>query len=376
MPLDSLEFRTSLQRLLVGLLLILVPVTIFGSYFALQGESYVRQINGDHFRTFTRTSADLTAGFVGQLVRDVGAIANSPSVMRAVTTANRPYERFSEDAIRSKVDVIENKWNAPENDALSRSILTSDLAHELRRVRELNANLLKITVGDINGAAVAATDRPLHYLQTDPDYRSLLHSKGPGAIQVSDVRYDEQSQLYYLNVTYPISQEGTGRFIGAVTALVDLTPLFAQLKGQQIGRTGHLFLVSDDGVVIQARGVTPGMKIKSEEYAAIRDALGTLRGREAGYIYTTLPNGERYLLGFSDAGLRDAYPNLSWIVLASQEEREAVGPIRAVAGFALFMTIMVLLMVTLLGAYVFLHRKQKLEDIETPPVNNQRSAAA
>ena len=40
------------------------------------------------------------------------------------------------------------------------------------------------------------------------------------------------------------------------------------------------------------------------------------------------------------------------------------------------MTIMVLLMVTLLGAYVFLHRKQKLEDIETPPVNNQRSAAA
>ena len=122
-------------------------------------------------------------------------------------------------------------------------------------------------------AAVAATDRPLHYLQTDPDYRSLLHSKGPGAIQVSDVRYDEQSQLYYLNVTYPISQEGTGRFIGAVTALVDLTPLFAQLKGQQIGRTGHLFLVSDDGVVIQARGVTPGMKIKSEEYAAIRDDL-------------------------------------------------------------------------------------------------------
>jgi len=231
-------------------------------------------------------------------------------------------------------------------------------------------------VGDVSVTAEAATDRPLHYFQTDPDYRNLLHAEGPGAIQVSDLRYDEQSQLYYLNVTYPISQEGTGRFIGAVTALVDLTPLFAQLKSQQFGRTGHLFLVRDDGVVIQAQGVTPGMKIKSEEYAAIRDALGTLRGREAGYIYSSLPNGERYLLGFADAGLRDAYPNLSWTVLASQEEREAVGPIRAVAGFALFMTIMVLLMVTLLGAYVFLHRKQKLEDIETPPVNNQRSAAA
>ena len=37
MPLDSLEFRTSLQRLLVGLLLILVPVTIFGFYFRFAG---------------------------------------------------------------------------------------------------------------------------------------------------------------------------------------------------------------------------------------------------------------------------------------------------------------------------------------------------
>ena len=40
----------------------------------------------------------------------------------------------------------------------------------------------------------------------------------------------------------------------------------------------------DDGLVIQAPGATPGMKLKSEEYAAIRDAMGTLRGRETGYI--------------------------------------------------------------------------------------------
>jgi len=42
--------------------------------------------------------------------------------------------------------------------------------------------------------------------------------------------------------------------------------------------------VRDDGLVIQAPRVTPGMKLKSEEYAAIRDKMGTLRGRETGYI--------------------------------------------------------------------------------------------
>ncbi len=376
MPLDLLEFRTSLQKLLVGLILILVPLTVFGFYVALQGDSYVRQMNGDHFRTFTRTSAEITSRFAGELVKDVGLIANSPSVMQAVTSADRPYEHLGEEAVRSKVDAIENKWNTSETDVLSRSILTSDLAHELRRDREINANLLKITVSDISGATVAATDRPLHYFQTDRDYWRLLYSQGQGAIHVSDLRYDEQDRLYYLDIAYPILQEGTGRFIGAVTALVDLSPLFAQLNGQQIGRTGRLFLVGDDGIVVQSPGVTPGMKIKSEEYAAIRDVLGTLRGREAGYIYATLPKGDSYLIGFADTGLREAYPSLPWVVLASQEERETVGPIRGMAGFALLMMVLALLMMTLLGAYVFLHRKQKIEDIKTPPEDDQHPAAA
>src|SRR5450759_2394881 len=80
-------------------------------------------------------------------------------------------------------------------------------------------------------------------------------------------------------------------------------------------RTGRLFLVREDGTVIEAPGVTPSMKIKSEEYAAIRDALGSLRGREAGYIFATLSNGESYLIGFADTGLKDAYPSLPWTCL-------------------------------------------------------------
>jgi len=106
-----------------------------------------------------------------------------------------------------------------------------------------------------------------------------------------------------------------------------LSPLFAQLNRQQIGRTGRLSLVRDDGTVIQATGVTPSMKMHSEEYNAIRDSLGNLRGRETGYLFTTFSKGEKYLVGFADAGLKDAFPNLPWIVVASQEEREITGPV-------------------------------------------------
>ncbi|HEX4919264.1 MAG TPA: class I SAM-dependent methyltransferase, partial [Candidatus Bathyarchaeia archaeon] len=137
--------------------------------------------------------------------------------------------------------------------------------------REVTPTLLRVSVADVTGATVAATDKPSHYFQTEREYWQGLDSHRHTAIYLTDVRYDEQSRLYYVTVTYPVLQEGTGRFIGAVTALVDLSPLFTQLTRQQVARTGHLFLVRDDGTVIQAPGVTSSMKIKSEEYGAIRD---------------------------------------------------------------------------------------------------------
>ena len=373
MPLDSLEFRTSLQRLLIGLFLILVPLTVFGFYVALQGENYIRQANGENFRSLTLTAADATSEFIAGRVRDVSTIANAPEPVEAVALANRQYEHLSPDAIREKIGAIDQTWES--SDKLSVKILTSDLARQLRRLRELNPMLLKITVADINGAAVAASDRPAHYFQTDRESLQAVSWSGHGAIRVSDLRYDDQNRQYYVSISFPILQEGTGRFMGAVMATVDVSPLFAQLNRRQIGRTGRLFLVRDDGTVIEGSGITPSMKIKSEEYAAIRDALGSVQGREAGYMFANLSNSKAYLIGFADTGLRYTYPNLASTVLATQEAREITGSVRNMTVFAVLAMILALLMLTLLAAYVFLHRKQKLEDIETPDDKTQPFAA-
>lgn len=366
MPLDSLEFRTSLQKVLVALIVILVPLTLFGFFVALQGDTHIRQASGETFRSLTSTSAEFAADYIAGCVKDISVIANTPDSVDAVTAANRQYDRLSDDAILAKITAIDQRWDSAETDGLSAKILTSDLARHLRRLRELNPTLLKITLADVTGSTVAATDRPAHYTQTDRDLWRALSSGGSSAIHVSDLRYDDQNRLYYLSIAYPILQEGNGRFIGAVTAAVNLSPMFAQLNRHQIGRTGRLFLVRDDGTVIESPGVTPSMRIKSEEYAAIRDALGTLRGRQAGYIFATLSNRESYLIGFADVGLKDAYPNLPWTVLASQEAREVTGPVRNMIGFALMVMILALLMLSLLAAYVFLHHKMEIDDIETP----------
>jgi len=366
MPLDRLAFRASLQKLLVALILILLPITVFGFYVALQADNHIRQSSGEGFRALALTAAESTSQFIADRVKDVSYIANSPAALEAVTLANRQYEKFSEEAISAKVAAIEQDWESAKADALSERILTSDTAHQLRRLRELNPELLKIAIADATGSTVAATDRPIRYSLNDPELWHQLASGGQGAIHISDLRYDDQSRRYYVGIAYPILQDGTGRFIGAVTATVDISPLFVQLNHRQIGRTGRQFLVRDDGTVIEAPGITPTMNIKSEEFAAIHDALGSLRGRQTGYLFATLSNGQSYLIGFADAGLKDAYPTLPWTVLASQEATEVTGPVRYMIVFAVLLMILAFLMLSLLAAYVVLHTKQRLEDIETP----------
>ena len=366
MPLDSLEFRTSLQKVLIALIVILVPLTVFGFYIALQGDSYVRQSNGENFRSLTLTAAETTSDFITARVKEVSMIANDPEAVQAVTAANRQYEKLSDDAVLAKITAIDQRWYTTDADALSAKILTSDLARHLRRLRELNATTLKITLADVTGSTVAATDRPAHYAQTDRELWRALASGGSGSIHVSDLRYDEQNRLYYLTIAYPILREGTGRFTGAVTATVNLCPLFAQLNRRQMGRTGRLSVIRDDGTVIESPGVAPSMGIKSEEYAAIRDALGSVKGRHDGYIYATLSNRKSYVIGFADVGLKEAFPSLPWMILASQESQEVLGPVRSTVSFAVILMIVGLIMLSLLAAYVFLHTKQEIDDIEAP----------
>jgi hypothetical protein len=105
------------------------------------------------------------------------------------------------------------------------------------------------------------------------------------------------------------------------------------------------------------------MKLKSEEFAIVRDAMGTLEGRQTGYIVADMSSGRRKLVSFADTGLKRDYTSLGWIVMVSQDMREAMAPVRAIGRFALLVVIFSSLMVTLLAVYYFLHRKQQFADI-------------
>jgi Cache domain len=356
MPFDTFEVRVSLEKLLIILIVILVPLNFIGLYLTMQSHSSVEQSTGTLFRDIAQSDAIAARQFIDDRVTNIGAIAAQPAVVDAIVAANRAFTQLAD---------TEKKWSTAQVDALVASMLASRASASLRHYRELDPRFMKLIVLDANGVPVAATDKPAHYAPVDEVFWQGVFAQGKGALYLTDVLFDEQGRANYIGIGFPVLDESSRRFIGAVHALVDVSGLFALLNREQPGRTTTTMLVKEDGTVISAPNVMPAMQMKSEEYGAVRDALGTLQGRQAGYVIASMRGGNR-IVGFADAGLIPSYPNLSWFVMVSQSEREALAPVRTVGYFAILMVVVGLLMVTLLGAYFFLHRAQEIADIEVP----------
>ena len=270
---------------------------------------------------------------------------------------------MSNEAITARVEKIEQGWDTAGADSIVKQMLSSTASAWLRKQREINPRLLKVIAVDEIGAAVAATDKPVHYTQADKAFWESVYAGGRGAVNLTDVRFDELTKSSYLGIGVPVLERTTGRFIGAVNALVDVSGLFSFLNQQQVGRSGRTLVVRGDGTVVSAPNVTAALKLKSEEFTAVRDALGTLEGRQNGYVTAVMKSSNR-LVGFADTGLAQTYPNLGWVVLVSQGEQEALAPIRTLGQFALFMLVLGMLMLTLLVVYFFLHRQEPFEEVD------------
>jgi hypothetical protein len=228
-------------------------------------------------------------------------------------------------------------------------------------------------VTDAKGAVVAASHKTIDYYQADEDYWKNIYAQGRGAISLTDILYDEATKANYIGVGVPVVEQTSNRFIGTVDALVDVTTLFPIVRRASLGSTGRTMLIKDDGTVISAPKADLAMKLKAPEFLAVKDALGTLRGRETGYVIAGVPGGNDAVIGFADTGLKRDFQNLGWIVLVCQDTADAFSAERTVDRLFALMSLVGLIAVIFLAVYFSLHRRQAFTEIgELRPVESRR----
>jgi hypothetical protein len=361
---ERFEFRVSYFKLLVWLLITLVPIAVVGLYSLSHSESSLSRMIGIHFASIAESTSAEVSQFIHDCVVDAGVIAIEPAIVGTVANANKGYAGMSEAAFNARVNGTEKIWNTPAANAIVDRILAAPASKLLRRHREIDRRLLRITVTDERGAVVAATHKTIDYFQGDEEFWQAIYARGRGAVNLTDVLYDEVTKSHYIGIGVPVLEEGTNRFLGAVDALVDISTLFPVVNRRQVGPSARTLLLKDDATVIAGPNISMAINVKSSEFAALRDAFGTLEGRQPGYLVADVEGGDRRMIGFADTGLKRDYRNLAWYVVVSQQEREALSPVRGIARMLSFLVLLALGTVTLSAVYFSTHRRVPMAGID------------
>jgi hypothetical protein len=361
--------------LFIGLLLTVVPIAVAGIFTITRTDRSLENTIGTHFQVMAESTAGGVSQFIHDRVIDVVALGADPIVGDAVAAANQVYAGSGLPAIQEKLAKIEKIWNTPASDPLVKEMLNSRASRLLIRHREADRRILRITLTDERGAAIAGTHKTFDYYQADEEFWQAIYANGRGAINVTDILYDEVTKSNYIGIGAPIVEEGSNRFIGAIDALIDLTTMFPLLQRAQPGGGGRAALVKEDGTFIYAPNVALSMNLKSEEFAAIKENAAAVRGQPVGYLAARIAAGVPTLIGFADTGLKNEYAKLGWTVVVAQDVRQAFAPIRGVVRLIAFLVLLGLLGVTFLAVYLSIHRPPRFTDLQEanlPP----RSAAA
>lgn len=354
MPVDRLEVRVSITKLLLALVIVIVPLSIAGLILTERSVKSSDNSAGNDFKTIATVYSNDVSQFMRERVTDIGALAQDPTIVNAVATGPGPAKAQSE----------------------GKGILNSNASHILRQRKILDPRFLSLMATDNSGNLVAASQQPpkLSYAQ-DPIWQTA-YNNGQPAMKISDILDDEFTKSSYVTISVPIKDPASGSPTGILSAAVSISDLLARFRSPT-SNGARIELVNDDGTIVSAPNADVFARVKSQQFDAVRDSLGSPQGSQSGWVMADLSSGP-WIVGFANTGLKVHFPNLGWIVTVSQEEHQAVAPIRSLVHFALIMVILALFMLTLLFVYYYLHRTQRFSHIEEEeePIEKVRTATA
>ena len=367
---DRFEVRVSITKLLLVLIVVIVPLSVIGLVLTERSDKALDNSIGTDFKTLAQMYSNEVSQFMRDRESEVRAMATEPAVVNALTGAGHANKAAEQTAGA-------NEPPAQGEPAPLKGLLASTTSRLLRERKMLDPRVLAIVVTDQSGAVVAAAQQPskLSYAQ-DSAWQSV-YNNGQGKVRISDIVDDEFTKSYYVDIGMPITDPATGGTIGVLNAAVSISDLILRFRQDQIGNGARAELINDDGTIISSPNADVFSRVKSQQFDAIRDSLGSLQGAQTGWQMANLQSGP-YIVGYAATGLKQHFDNLGWSVLVSQEEHKAAAPIRELVHFALLMVVLGVFMLTLLCVYYFIHRTQKFEDIEGafPSDRDQASAAS
>lgn len=348
-------------RVLTTLLLVGLPVLIFGSYFVIErGRAQLRDAVGVTLSQRAEQSAAAIDAYVYRRIVDVSLLARVPDVRAmAARSPKRPVDAAEMADIDRRFAAIDLK--AP----VVAEVLGNAASRYFTDITRQDPIYRELLLTDRDGRLVAASNLTSDYYQADEDWWTrVMADPAQGEATVSDVRWDESARTYAMEIAVPVPGDD-GRPVGVLKAVADIREMLASVAGIDLGAGGEAMVVRRNGTVVFSRGAVDP---RARFFAAseLQDRLarsGQQEGPSRFSFSGDSADGASQVVGVATCQLGTTYPHLPWVVVAWEAESRALAPVTSLFGALLLVLAATLLCV--LGLAFWFSTSQIARPLET-----------
>lgn len=208
----------------------------------------------------------------------------------------------------------------------------------LKSVRAKFVDYEELLVIDQKAQVVATTARRPGHVTLPPGWLTLAKKD---EIILGEAHWDEALKKVGMMIAVPI-KAANGRFLGVLTARLNFHTIHKFLKSFSLGRSGHVYVISQDGTLVISSRLIPSAFMKSK--LAPRTTQALFKKEAASLEYTDYE-------GKGVVGTLKRVPQLEWAVVAEIGGKEAYAQIVRLRNLTLLMVLGLLLGIGL-TAYV------------------------
>lgn len=339
------RLRAINYRVFATLLVVGIPVLLFGSYFVIErGRSELRDAFGVTLAQRAEHSAAAIDAYVYRRIVDVSLLARVPDVRATAARTRRAIGAAEIAELDRRFATIDLK--AP----MVVEVLGNAASRYFTDITRSDPIYRELLLTDREGRLVAASNLTSDYNQADEDWwKRVMSGAGQGEATVSDVRWDDSARTYAMEIAVPVPGED-GRPAGVLKAVADIREMLASVAGIDLGGGGDAMVVRRNGSVVFSRAVAdPRARFFAESGLRQRlEAPGQAEGPSRFAFSAPSADGVEQLIGVATCQLSATYPHLPWAVVTWEAENHALAPVNS-----LFRSLLLVLAVTLLTVLAF-----------------------
>ncbi len=166
---QTFQFQISGRRLLLGLLLTVVPISLLALYSSANVGREFEDLAGENLRSAAQGAASSIQERIRAKVVEAALMASDSAVVDAVNASNQRYGRASDAQILERIEAQDAVWNTTSGQVLAERMLANSSSQALRRYLALDPDFIRIFVTDVHGASIAGSHKTLDFNQADEE---------------------------------------------------------------------------------------------------------------------------------------------------------------------------------------------------------------